>query len=306
MRPLLALLSLSACAPALRLTNPNEPIHRHALAGLLPGAIHRVLGVELWVHDSDPSASKPTLLCLHAIGHGGSDFARLEAAFGATHRILTVDWPGHGRSGADSEPVSAARYARLLEALVTDLQLQRFVVIGNSIGGAAAIRLAAAHPAQVRALVLANPGGLDPGGVLARFFIGTLVSRFEQGVRNEARFEPWFRAYYADILVTDAAATQRERIVLAGYEHAALLAQAWRSFAAPDANLERVIPEVKMPVLFTWAKRDGLVTWGRNRAAVESFPNAKVEFFEAGHAPFLETPEAFNEALNRFLTGLPE
>lgn len=174
MRPLLALFSLSACAPALRLTNPDEPIHRHALAGLAPGAIHRVLGVELWVHDSDPSASKPTLLCLHAIGHGGSDFARLEAAFGATHRILTVDWPGHGRSGADSEPVSAARYARLLEA----------------------------------------------------FFIGTLVSRFEQGVRNEARFEPWFRAYYANILVTDAAATQRERIVLAGYEHAALLAQA--------------------------------------------------------------------------------
>ncbi|MDP2272377.1 MAG: alpha/beta hydrolase [Archangium sp.] len=304
MRPLLALLGLSACAPALRAVTKEEEPHRWALAAAAPTQLHRVLGVGLSVHDSEPSGTKPVLVCLHAIAHGGGDFTGVEARLGDSWRIITVDWPGHGRSESDTEPASATRYAQLFEALVGQLQLTRFVILGNSIGGAVAIRHAAAHPDQVRALVLANPGGLDPGGLLARLWIGLLVDHFEQGERNEARFEPWFRRYYEDILVTEEARPQRDRIVAAGYEHATVLAQAWRSFAAPGPNLVSLIQRVSMPVLFTWAKRDGLITWGRNRAAVEAFPRASVEFFEAGHAPFLESSEAFHASLTRFLAGL--
>jgi len=302
MRPLFALVLIS-CAPALRTVTPDGPPPRFALASAEPRSLHRVLGVDLSVHDG--GGDKPTLLCLHAIGHGGGDFAQVEAAFGADWRVITVDWPGHGHSGPDTEPVSAQRYAVLLDALISELKLEHVVLLGNSIGGAAAMRYAAAHPENVRALVLANPGGLDPGGLFAGLFIGNLVSHFEQGERNEARFEPWFRGYYADILVTESSRAQRERIVAAGYEHAPLLAQAWRSFAAPEANVGALIPTLTMPVLFTWAKRDALVSWDRNRAAVERFPHATVEFFDAGHAAFLEDPEAFRESLARFLATLP-
>jgi len=302
---LLAVCSLLGCAPSLRAVRPGEPPARLALAARDPVALVRVDGVDLAVHDSDPGGGKPVLLCLHAIAHGGGDFARLDEAFGARWRIVAVDWPGHGRSGPDAQPASAARYARLLEGLVAQLGLERVVILGNSIGGAAAMRFAARHPTAVRALVLANPGGLDPGGLLARLFIGTLVDHFEQGARGEARFEPWFRDYYRDILVTPEAAARREAIVAAGYEHAAVLAQAWRSFATPEANLEALIPGLTMPVLFTWARKDRLVSWDRNRAAVERFPHARVVFFDAGHAPFLETPAAFDAALADFLGALP-
>jgi 4,5:9,10-diseco-3-hydroxy-5,9,17-trioxoandrosta-1(10),2-diene-4-oate hydrolase len=302
MKSLLALLLFTACTPALRsVTKVDRPL-RETLAAPEPRALHWVLGVDLSVHDR--GGDRPVVLCLHAIGHGGSDFAGVEAALGEDWRVIMVDWPGQGNSGPDAEPASAARYTQLLEDLVIELKLERLVILGNSIGGAVAMRYAAAHPTNVRALVLANPGGLDPGGVLARFFIGTLVDHFQQGVRNEVRFDTWFRDYYADILVTEASRLQRERIVAAGYEHAALLAQAWQSFAADDANVEALVPKLTMPVLFTWAKRDQLISWDRNRAAVERFPHAKVEFFEAGHSPFLETPGEFNQSLQRFLTGL--
>lgn len=305
MRPLIALLSLTACSPALRVVRPDEPPLRRALSTRDPGKLLEVLGVDLWVHDSDPTGSKPPLVCLHAIGHGGGDFTQVEERLTTAWRIIAIDWPGHGRSGPDTEPASAQRYAAILEALTAKLHLTRFILLGNSIGGAAAMRFAAAHPEHVRALVLANPGGLDPGGFLAPLFIAPLVARFEQGERNEVRFAAWFRDYYADILRTDAAAARRELIVAAGYEHAAVLAQAWRSFAKPDANLESLIAKLTMPVLFTWARRDALVSWNRNRAAVEKFPNARVEFFEdAGHAAFLEDPAAFDEALSRFLSTL--
>ena len=76
--------------------------------------------------------------------------------------MIAVDWPDHGNSSADPQPPSAARYEALLAGLLDDLGIDDAVLIGNSIGGAAALRYAASHPGRVRGLVLANPGGLDP------------------------------------------------------------------------------------------------------------------------------------------------
>lgn len=277
---------------------------RLALGTRAPRQLHTIKGVELAVHDSDPSGQRPALVCLHAIGHGGGDFSGVEDALVDRFRVITVDWPGHGFSGRDAAPANAARYAELFEALVADLGLTRFVILGNSIGGAAAMSFAAAHPEQVRALVLANPGGLDPGGFIPRLYMEWLVRHFEAGARGDDDFEPWFRDYYDDLLVTPEAAERKRQIVAAGYETAPVLVEAWESFRRPEANLTPLIPRLTMPVLFTWAQRDGLIRWSRNRDAVGRFPNARVEHFDAGHAAFLETPAAFNAALSVFLASL--
>jgi 4,5:9,10-diseco-3-hydroxy-5,9,17-trioxoandrosta-1(10),2-diene-4-oate hydrolase len=114
-------------------------------------------GVEL-AYDDDGEG--PALVCLHAIGHGASDFTRLCAPLRARWRVLALDWPGQGRSAPDRVPASAERYATLLAELLDRLGIESAAIVGNSIGGAAAIRWAAEHPGRVRALVLENPGGL--------------------------------------------------------------------------------------------------------------------------------------------------
>jgi 4,5:9,10-diseco-3-hydroxy-5,9,17-trioxoandrosta-1(10),2-diene-4-oate hydrolase len=270
-----------------------------------PRAQLTVDGVELAVHDSDPASSKPAIVCLHAIGHGGGDFAAFEATFSARYRVITVDWPGQGASGVDPQPASAKRYEALLAGLLDALKLERAVVFGNSIGGAAAIRYAQAHPERVRALILCNPGGLDPGGILARFFINHLVSRFERGVAGEARFHDWFADYYADVLPSAEATARREAIVAAGYESAPRLVEAWQSFAQPDADLRAGLGRLSMPVFVGWAMKDALVQYERNREALEALPHGTVVKFErSGHAPFLEEPAAFNAAVEPFLAAL--
>ena len=117
-------------------------------------------------------------------------------------------------------------------------------------------------------------------------------------------FYDWFKEYYHKVLITDEAALERERIVASGFEIAPILEQAWQSFGQPDGDLRALIPKIQMPVLFAWAKKDQYVQWSRCRGAVEKFSNKKVEFFEAGHAPFLETPAAFNTAAEHFLNTL--
>jgi pimeloyl-ACP methyl ester carboxylesterase len=58
-----------------------------------------------------------------------------------------------------------------------------------------------------------------------------------------------------------------------------------------------------MPVLVTWARQDRLVRWSRNRKAIELIARRQVEFFEAGHTPFLEDPARFVSLVEPFFAG---
>jgi 4,5:9,10-diseco-3-hydroxy-5,9,17-trioxoandrosta-1(10),2-diene-4-oate hydrolase len=308
-RILFACAGLAGCLHP-RLLAPAElepvPARRLALSVLEPRRFVEVDGVSLAVHDSDPEGAKPAIVCLHAIGHGGGDYAGFERAFSDRYRVITVDWPGHGASHQDHQPASALRYASLLLGLLDALGLERPILFGNSIGGAAAIALAQQHPVRVRALVLCNPGGLDPGGFFAGLFIDHLVSRFRRGAAGEARFGAWFADYYADVLLGPEAEPRRDAIVAAGYESAPRLVEAWTSFAQPEADLRAGLPSLHMPVFVGWAMRDGLVQWSRNRDAVTSIRGATIVRFEhSGHTPFIEEAAAFNAALTPFLAALP-
>jgi 4,5:9,10-diseco-3-hydroxy-5,9,17-trioxoandrosta-1(10),2-diene-4-oate hydrolase len=300
---------LVGCAPVRLLTRAElepKPPRRLALAAPEPRRLVVVDGVSLAVHDSDVTSSKPVIVCLHAIGHGGGDFAAFEAAFVDRFRIITVDWPGQGASGQDTQPASAGRYASLLLGLLDELGLERPILFGNSIDGAAAITLAQQEPARVRALVLSNPGGLDPGGFFSVLLIDHLISRFQRGVAGEARFRDWFADYYADILLGPEAAVRRDAIIAAGYESAPRLVEAWTSFAQPDADLRPGLPSLQLPVFVRWAMRDRLVQWSCSRDAIVSIPRATIFRFESsGHMPFLEESAAFNAAVAPFLDDLP-
>ena len=281
-----------------------DPPRRLALASREPRRTVTVDGVAIAVHDSAPDRDLPVIVCLHAIGHGGADFIRFEDSVAGEYRVITIDWPGHGASGQDTKPASAARYADLLRGLIEALGLDRFVLFGNSIGGAAAVRYAAEQPSRARGLILSNPGGFDPGGFFAGIYIRLLERRFRAGVDGDARFASWFRTYYAGILITPEASAHREAIVLSAYESAPRLLEAWQSFRSAEADQRALAARLTMPVLVAWASEDRIIRWSRSREAVEAIPNLRIAMFKAGHSPFIETSQAFAAEARVFLGEL--
>lgn len=249
----------------------------------------------------DDRGSGVPVICLHATGHGAGDFAPLRERIAGRCRIIRLDWPGQGCSQADHEPASAARYAELLGPFLDSIGVGSAVLLGNSIGGAAALQFAAAHPDRVRALVLANPGGLAPVDALTRSFCRVMAGFFRAGARGARWFAPAFRVYYSRILQQPPARERRREIVAAAYAVAPILAQSWQSFAQPEADLRSLAPRVGCPVWFPWARKDAIIAYRRSRAAVETFPNARVQFFRAGHSAFLEDPDGFAQAFLAFL-----
>jgi 4,5:9,10-diseco-3-hydroxy-5,9,17-trioxoandrosta-1(10),2-diene-4-oate hydrolase len=244
------------------------------------------------------------LVCLHAVGQGARDFDQLAERLADRFRIIAPDWPGHGDSSDGQVPPEAAAYAALLPALLGRLEIDRALVLGNSIGGAAAIRLASSHPERVRGLVLVDSGGLVPLNLVTRFAIRRQAARFARGAAGDPAFPTWYEHYYAQLLREPAADWRRREIVAEGFRMAPLLAKAWEGFAEPEGDIRSLVPQLTVPLLYAWGRRDPAIPWWLARSAGQSAREYSVALFDCGHCAFLERPEEFDAALLAYAADL--
>ena len=111
----------------------------------------------------------PAVLLVHGFGGAKEDFADHLEALGAHFRVVTFDHRGHGESDAPSDAAaySIDRLAADVVAVADALGIDRFRLLGHSMGGMVAQRVVRFHAPRVEALVLMDtaPGavpGLDP------------------------------------------------------------------------------------------------------------------------------------------------
>jgi pimeloyl-ACP methyl ester carboxylesterase len=242
------------------------------------------------------------IVCLAATGHDAYDFAPLAARIGSNFELVCVEWPNHGDSGADSQSASAIRYAELVEGVLWQLSIRDPIIIGNSIGGAAAIHYAARRP--VRALILCDSGGLvEVDAKVAR--ICRLFERFfAAGERGAWWFPTLFALYYRMVLQKPAAAGQRRRIVSQARRLAPTIRQAWASFGTREADVRALSANLDIPIWVAWARYDRVIPLSYCLPAIKSLKNAKVDMFDAGHTAFLEQPDQFAEKFEQFVATL--
>lgn len=242
------------------------------------------------------------VVCLSAVGHDAGDFDGLAQRLGDRFEFIRIEWPGHGRSDPDHLPASPDRYAQLIQGVLASLDLSAPVIIGNSIGGAVAIRYAANHP--VRGLVLCDSGGLVPVDRTVRRFCTLFESFFAAGERGAAWFGPAFALYYSLVLPAPAARVQRRKIIAKGRALAPILRQAWASFGRPEADVRDLAAGLRIPIWAAWARRDHTIPVSLCRPALARLQDCSLTLFKGGHTPFLEQPDAFAEAFEAFMARL--
>jgi pimeloyl-ACP methyl ester carboxylesterase len=282
----------------------RETNYRSAVGARQPHKAILHNGVELAYSDS--GGSGPVLICLPAIGHGARDFEDLGHRLAPQYRVIALDFPGQGNSGADIKPASATRYAELLAEFIERLKLSCVILIGNSIGGAASIRYASANPKRVKALILCDSGGLGKSGLVSRLFIEGFVQFFAVG-RRGAFWYPWaFEKYYRHVLVMAPAHEERDRIIRSAYEIASPSEQAWRSFAKPEESLLQMLPSIQCPVFLAWAKQDFVIPLRYVQPSFGLFRKYQMEVFEGGHSAFLEDSDHFEQCIRQFLRNIED
>ncbi|WP_293678214.1 alpha/beta hydrolase [uncultured Phenylobacterium sp.] len=244
----------------------------------------------------------PAIVCLSALGHDVHDFDALAERVDDRFSLVCLEWPDHGESGSDTVPVSARRYADLVTAVLDRLGIEPPLVIGNSIGGAAAILHAARRP--VRGLVLCDSGGLVEVTPLIQRICRAYEGLYAAGERGAWWFGAASALTYRFILPSPAAAAQRRRIVANLRGLAGRLREGWASFGRADANIIETAAALDVSVWVAWAKGDIVLPYAACRPALGRLRQATTTLFPGGHAPFLEQPESFARGLVAFADSL--
>jgi len=137
-------------------------------------------GLRLHYRDYPGRSDRPPLLCLPGLTRNARDFERLGARLSGEWRVITPELRGRGESAYAIDPLSYVplTYLQDLARLLTELDLQRVVVIGTSLGGILAMLMASTDPARVAGAVLNDAGpDLDPAGLARiRGYVGKPMS----------------------------------------------------------------------------------------------------------------------------------
>lgn len=248
------------------------------------------------------SGSGPALVLLHANPGSSRDYDAVIGPLSRGHRVIAVDWPGYGDSAAPSmaDFDGAMSYARVLIDLLDALGREsggRFVLVGNSVGGYAALRASAARPDLVMGLVLVDPGGFTAMNPLTRSFCGVMATEWPGGRLAGLLARLYLRRRNA---VTRRAV--REAGALRG-DRLAVHASVWRSFTRAEHDLRR-LRAPSAPVLLQWGRWDPILPClgdGRRAARVLKTP---LHRFATGHEPYAEAPREWLSSVEPFLRSL--
>jgi pimeloyl-ACP methyl ester carboxylesterase len=244
----------------------------------------------------------PLAALAHGFAGSARNFGPQVRALRARWRVVRYDARGHARSEAPGDPAAytpetfAGDLGRVLDGPTA-------VVGGLSMGAATALRFALAHPARVRALVLAAfPAGADRGQGFSAQALAFADSIERDGLEAAGERFAWGPSSGLD--------PGAARLVRQGFlEHPPHgLVHTLRGVLAHQASVEAMAPELRaltVPALVIVGDRDR-GSLEPCRALASALPQARLVVVpDAGHVVNLAQPAAFNAALAAFLQGLP-
>jgi peroxiredoxin len=249
----------------------------------------------------DRAGRGPVVLLLHGWTANRSYWDRQVQALRDRYTVVTVDLRGHGESSRPRTGYTMGAMAGDLEHLVRALATPRIAVVGWSMGGLVAQELARRLGERLSALVLVctTPGGLaDPKNPQAQP---------ERGAAMKAEMAKDFRAFvrgFAPQLFKAGAASPLLAWAVGQMQKTApqVALASFEAFLAADAR--ETAASLRVPTAVLHGRHDALLPLAAGEDLARRIPGATLTVFEeSGHAPFLEEPEAFNDALTKRLVA---
>ena len=272
-------------------------------------APHRMVelpGVRIAVRDE--GSSTVPLVLLHGFLGGFDDFDPVWAPLSAGRRLIAPDHRGFARSDNPGAGYTFDALASDVLALLDVLDVAMVDLLGHSMGGGVALRVALAAPDRVRSLVLVDTGARSAGpmgGVLTRLTHPLLR------LLGPARFHDRLVAPLARLVAgpdapgvsEPAAARFRDRLL-------DIDPRAYRALGielSGQVDLTNRLPTLAMPTTVVVGERDAAGLRAAARELAAHLPNAVLEVVaDAGHSPFDDQPEAVVALLHAHLARVED
>jgi 3-oxoadipate enol-lactonase len=240
----------------------------------------------------------PLLALLHGVSTNARSWAHQLQALADTHDVVAWDMRGYGSSSDPEAPYTMSDLSADLAGLLDHLGVEAAHLCGLAMGGVLALDFYGRYPSRVKSLILAETGAGQ-----------AVVSGEErqQGVeqRQAAAVEagparpktPMLLSPDAPAEVVAEAESVMAEMHPEGYRFAA------QAYAQTDER--ELLPRIDVPALVIWSECDTLCPREDAEYLAQNIRGARLEVMpKAGHLVNQENPEAFNNALRRFLADL--
>jgi 3-oxoadipate enol-lactonase len=249
----------------------------------------------------EAGSGDPPLLILHGLGGSHEMWLPLLPALSRTRRVIAGDHRGHGASDKPGGAYTTDLFARDWAAALDVLGVARAHVLGLSLGGAVAMRLAADHPQRVARLILEDTWAHPHPD-----FIGQLKSRLALLEGGDVR--AYADAAIAQVFSDDYARTHPD--VMDAYRARAAKAEPASLAAAVGAcvshDMRGALAKITAPTLVVVGARDRLTPPLHAEYLAAAIPGARLHVFDdSAHFPNIEEDKEFVRVVEGFLSGRP-
>jgi pimeloyl-ACP methyl ester carboxylesterase len=232
----------------------------------------------------------PAVLFIHGSGGHHAAWWQQVPHFREHYSVVTMDLRGFGKSSSDQEEWDSLEFPGDILAVLDDAGLDKAVMVGQSIGAAAALKLALAHPDRVAGVVLAHSlGGIDHPE----------LAELVKADRAEAEKLP-----VLDRLMSKSFQESQPEMTFLfrqmGTFNTAKMADL-RNLAVGGPTLE-TLKQLGIRICFLAGENDAVISPTTIRRAHELVEGSQLELIpDAPHSMYWEVPDLFNGGVERFL-----
>lgn len=241
----------------------------------------------------DTGSGDPALVFVHGWCCNHTYWRDQIPVFAANHRVIAVDLPGHGESDKPDRDYTIDNFVDVVATLIKELNLDRPVVVGHSMGGVIVFNLTRKHPDMTRGAVIVDaplvplPEPLQP--VVTQTVAAFKSPAYKEAAAGFVRMQLFNAASPPDMVEATVAGmgTAPQRVVYSAIE----------STLSPDASVPGPIsvPAVFLRAANLFATADQLC---------ERYPGLAVQEFDCSHFIQMERPAETNAAIEKFIGGL--
>lgn len=237
----------------------------------------------------------PVLVMVHGFSASLHTWEPWVQRLGADYRIVTLDLPGHGLTRAP-EGFAQTRlgYVPIVEATTRKLGLEKFVLIGNSMGGGVTWNYALAHPDRVQGIVLVDAAGWPRQGDEGKdgpLVFKVLRNPVGRALLKDLDVSAMTRAGLRDAFeptpdMADDAMVARYVDMARAPGHRDIILGLMSAFDPAESATPDKLAKIAVPTLVMHGDTDKLIPVGDAKRFGDAIPGATVIVYEkTGHVP---------------------
>lgn len=242
------------------------------------------------IHSSSSGTGDRTVILVHGWTCDSTSWDAQVPALSKTYRVITLDLPGHGKSGSPKDgKFSMDLFARAVEAVRADAKADKVVLVGHSMGTPVILAYTHLFPQHVAALVAVD--GLVAGPQGGAAFQAPSVT----GPDGRKAREEMIRGMF---VATTPRAVQDKVMKMMMAAPEATAAGAMQAMFAWMATADSTVRT--LPVLGLYADKSRAATPDASKKIFPAFEYTELP--GTGHFLMMERPQEFNARLTTFLT----